>query len=200
MMTNVQFDPASVARFGALVRELNGTVRRNGAEAAKFAATTFVYSCRAATPMGRKTRRIVDNPGAGPRKALLVFRQGAPPKLVPVAAPKSHPLYNVNRRGLARMIWTFAAVKAGLTKGGAPESASGETVKGARALSDGAKRTRDGMAEFEVANTAPYIQTLDQGGPHNPPHRIMARGLTAASKRLEWILTQHARRMARAWN
>lgn len=211
MITGVQFDPASTARFGSLIRELDGTVKRDSAEAARFAGATFIYSARAATPQSRKTRRLVDaDPttasmlatlGMG-RVGIQVWRQDAPPMIAwfrDRSEARQSKLYTISRRGLAKLIWTFAAVKAGLTKGQSPAAGNGETTRAARNLSEGAKRKRDGLVEFEVANVAPYIATLDQGGPRNPAHRIMARAMENASKRLEWILTQNARRMARRW-
>lgn len=199
MSVQVNFAPEQTAQFARLIDELNGTVKRNAVDAARFAGATFVYSCRAATPSARKTRRIVDNPAAPPAKAIQVYRQNGQLFLAPSAAPKSSPFYHIANRGLAKMIWTFAAVKAGLTKGSAEGATGGPAAKAARILSQGSKRTRDGMAEFEIANTAPYIVTLDQGGPRNPAHNILARGFAAASKRLEWILSQHARKMAGVW-
>jgi len=200
-----QFDPRNAKAFGDMVGEVATYIKKDVPSSVQFLAGTLVRSLIAATPGGRggrtrKVRHIKPNPnGAG--YAVEVLRQGGQkPAYIPFAAEaaaKASPARTITRRGLADFSWLMAYAKARGKGAISVESDASPTM--ARKHSEGEFNTGFATANMSLTNTLPYIETLDQGGPYNPPHHILGTAFVQAKKRLDWILTQQAKRMAANW-
>lgn len=199
----IKFDGAEVASFRQVAGRIERETGRSTYSAMSQVGRFFLSSARAATPKAKRKREIVRNEDGNSRWAILRLTQTGP-VLIPVGDAKTKktdltndPRRIITRRGLAKACWMVAGAKAGLKRGGSIDSElSGDALRGA----EGRHNNDRENPEWVISNQVPYIETLDRGGPNNPPHHILSTAMRKASSRVDGYLKNIAEKQARTWS
>ena len=183
---SVSMDADQIRRFQAMCERTAKEVGKD-TDAATMQCVTSIYAAvRSITPKAGEFRRLIANPEKPGRYSIAVWNQTEPaPRAVGDFANRFEASrsksYLIPRRGFARIVWSFSAVKAGIARG---TSVTGEySARAADQASEGRQWVENGRLGIEFANKCPYIETLDRGGPRNKPAHIGDRGMEAGLKR-----------------
>lgn len=197
------FPKAEIDSFERRLKRLQEATGRSTSSAMRTVGGFFVSSAAAATPKAKKKRKIVRNEEGDTRWAILRHTQKGV-RLIPIGDASSKkteftndPRREIKRRGLAKAAWKLAGAKASLKRGGSIDSdVSSDANRGSEGRYNG---DRDNP-EYIIHNVVPYIETLDRGGPDNPPHHILSTAMLKSGRRLDGYLKRIAERQAREWS